>query len=172
MMTRRVKIRVQPNESVRFPGVCVHCANPATERFVVGKRQGLTRREIEVPLCEACATAVGRQSGDEERLTKARHLLMGVVGVAFLLLLLLLLPANWALWLRLAIGVGVGLAAAVVVRQLVQPAIDKAATPQKQGVRQSIRMDRFSWRATTFTFANEAFSERFEELNSTLLMEI
>lgn len=172
MMTRRVKIKVRPNETVRFPGICVHCGGPAVERLTVRKRQGLTRREIEVPLCETCTTAVERQSGDEERLTKAGRLLMGVAGVALLLLTLLVLPAGIALWLRLILGVAVAVAAAVVVRKLVRPAIDKAATSEKQAVRQAARIERFSWRATTFSFTNEAFVERFEELNSNLLMEI
>jgi len=165
-MSRHViTLHVQPQDAVRFPGICVHCARPAPASMALAARRGQTVREIKVPLCAECAAALARESGDEERLRKIGRLLAGVAGLALLMLILLLTPARMALWARLLIGLPPALAAAALIFWLARPAIERAALPEKQAIRQAAQIANFDWETTTFIFANETFAERFQALN-------
>lgn len=168
----RVKIKVRPRNTVRFPGICVHCAEPAAGWMEVRKRIGRITRLIEVPLCSRCAGELRRQSGEEERLQKLGRLACVVLFLLALALLLLLMPARLALLLRLLTALLTATVLATVVYLWFRRARFQAARPEKKAIRNSASISNFSWRATTFEFNNETFAKRFRDLNETLLMEI
>ena len=171
-MTRRVKIKVRPQQSITFPGICVHCSQPAPETMTLRQRYGRITRLIDVPLCSRCAGELQRRSADEERLQKISWLVSGVLFLLGLAITLLLTPAALSFGLRLLIAllVGGGLVAAVLWG--FRKPIADAALPEKQAIRAAVAIDAFSWRATTFAFENDLFADRFTELNGPRLMEI
>jgi hypothetical protein len=120
MGNQTIKIKIDPNETMRFPGVCVHCTCPATESMVLEKKEGRTIRQVDVPLCDKCAPQLRRQSAAEERLQKLSRLLSIVAGVATALTVFLLM-AGFAIWLRLPGALLLGLVAAVFVTWLFRP---------------------------------------------------
>ena len=136
------------------------------------QRYGRITRIIDVPLCSRCAGELNRRSAEEERLQKISWLLSGVLFLLGLAITLLLTPAALSFGLRLLIAllVGGGLVTAVLW-SFCKP-IANAALPEKQAIRQSVIIDDFSWRATTFAFENDLFADRFSELNTARLMEI
>lgn len=170
-MSHPIKIKVRPHKIVRFPGICVNCAQPAAERMSLRKRLGRITRMVDVPLCSACRRELNRQSGDEERLGKIGRLAAGLVFVTAVSLVLLLTPAEIALLLRFLVALALGLMLGQLTLLLFQRARQKAALPEKQTIRRSARIVTFSWRATTFEFVNQTFAERFEAMNESLLME-
>lgn len=171
MTDQTIKIKARPDETIRFPGLCVHCAQPGAAPMRLQKRNGRITRLVDVPLCADCAQELSRKSGEEERLEKMGLAAAGVTAVALLALGLLLTPAGLPFWLRLLMGLlaglGVGTAVLLYARRL---ALQKAL-PAKQAILQSAQIKTFSWRATTFMFTNETFYERFRALNQPLLME-
>ncbi len=138
----------------------------------VRKRDGRIRREVNVPLCAACAAELNRQSGDEERLQKIRRLAAVVTGLAVIIFVLLVTAVGMGFVLRLLLALPLAALAAFLMIRAFQPAIKNAALPEKKAIRAAAQIDLFSWRATTFLFANETFAERFEKLNQSLLMKI
>ena len=46
------------------------------------------------------------------------------------------------------------------------------ADPAKQAVVAAVAIDSFSWRATVFRFANDAYAQRFAALNAPYLMDV
>lgn len=171
MISHTVKIKVQPDETVRFPGDCVHCLHPATGSMAIAKRNGRQLREVDVPVCAACLERLQRQSGEEERLVKISRLVTAVTFLALLILVLLVTAVGMGLWLRLLLALPIAAGAAYLVYRAFQPTIRMAALDGTKAVRDSAQIEAFSWRATTFTFTNETFAERFTELNHELLME-
>lgn len=164
-----VKIKARREDIVRFPGICVHCTQPATERLSIRKRIGRVTRFIDVPLCTACAQVVSRRSAVEEQLQKAVWLAVGIVGILLFAVGLLLTPSGMAFSLRLFIAGGVAAAAATAVWLLFRRAQAQAALPEKKAILSAARIETFSWRATTFTFENTTFAERFQTLNQSIL---
>jgi hypothetical protein len=171
-MTRQIKIKVRPQQTIQFPSICVHCSQPATETMTVRQRIGRITRIIKLPLCQRCATELTRQSADEERLTKISWLVSGVLFLLGLTLTLLLTPTMLTFGLRLLIALLVGAGLVTAVLYGFRKPIANAALPEKQAIRQSVAIETFSWRATTFAFENDLFADRFTELNETRLMEI
>ncbi|VAW43219.1 hypothetical protein MNBD_CHLOROFLEXI01-692 [hydrothermal vent metagenome] len=171
-MTRQVKIKVRPQQTIQFPGICVHCSQPAPETMIVRQRNGRITRSIHVPLCQRCADELNRHSADEERLTKISWLVGGVSFLLGLAVTLLLTPATLAFGLRLLIALLVGAGLITAVFWGFRKSIGDAALPEKQSIRQSVAIKTFSWRATTFAFENDLFADRFVELNAARLMEI
>jgi hypothetical protein len=171
-MGQRVKIKVRPNQTVRFPGLCVNCVQPATERMELEKRIGRRSRMVEVPLCADCASALRRQSGEEERRQRMGWLASGLVFLFTLAIVLLLTPAELQFMVRLFIALSLSLLTAVAIFLFFRRASLKVALPHKRAIYNSAHIANFSWRATTFEFANETFAERFRSLNEPLLMEI
>jgi hypothetical protein len=169
---RVVKVKIRPGHKLQFPGLCVHCARPATDWLPLRKRVGRQTRFIDVPLCGDCAAEVRRTSGDEERLQKIGRLTMGGAALLVLILMLILLPAGLPFILRLVVALALALSAAAGVRLVFQRPLAQAARPEKQAILASAEVVHFSWRATTFRFGNEQFAQRFVDLNETLLMEI
>jgi len=168
----QIKIKVRPRSAVRFPGICVHCAQPAAGWMEVRKRIGRVTRLIEVPLCNRCASELRRQSGEEERLQKIGRLVGSALFLLALALILLLTPARLGFTLRLLIALSTATVLTTAVYLWFRRARFQAARPEKKAIRNSAGITTFSWRATTFEFNNETFAERFRDLNETLLMEI
>jgi hypothetical protein len=168
----QIKIKVRPRNSIRLPGICVHCAQPAAGWMEVRKRIGRVTRLIKVPLCSRCAGELGRQSGEEERLQKIGRLVCGVLFLLALALLLLLTPDRLDFTLRLLIALSTAAGLSTVVYLWFRRARFLAARPEKKAIRNSAGIANFSWRATTFEFNNETFAKRFRDLNETLLMEV
>lgn len=167
-----VKIKVRPLHAVRFPGICVHCAEPAAGWMEVRKRIGRATRLIDVPLCSRCAGELGRQSGEEERLQKISRLVCAALFLLALAFSLLLTPAGLGFMLRLLIALLAATLLTAAVFLWFRRARFRAALPEKKAIRGSAGITNFSWRATTFYFSNESFAERFRDLNEALLMEI
>lgn len=168
----QIKIKVRPKQTVRFPGICVRCAQPAAKTMPLRRRLGRITRTIDVPLCSECRRELNRQSGDEERLGKIGRLAAGGAFVMAAAFVLLLTPAGISLLLRLLVALAAGMMLGQLTLLLFQRARQKAALPEKQAIRRSARIVTFSWRATTFEFVNPTFAERFEEMNESLLMDV
>lgn len=168
----QVKIKVRSQQTVQFPGICVHCGQPAATAMPIRKRIGRVTRLINVPLCSDCAQELHRQSADEERLEKIGRLVSIALFLLTLAVVILLTPAGLAFLLRLLIGLLAAGAVTAVSLHLFHRAQANAARPEKKAIRQSAQIAAFSWRATTFKFENETFTERFKEINEPLLMEI
>lgn len=166
-----VKIKVQPEETVQFPGICVNCAEPGASPLPLQKRQGRVTRVVAVPLCAACAREAARKSGEEERFEKLGWLTAAGIGFMVLALALLLTPAGMAFWLRLVVGLLLGVVGGTAVLALFRRLSASKALPAKKEILQAAALVSFSWRAVTFKFANETFLERFREMNEPLLME-
>ncbi len=171
MTDQTIKLKVRANETVRFPGLCVHCAQPGANSLTLKKRNGRIVRQINVPLCATCAQEMQRQSAAEERLAKMGWLVGGIVALLLLVGGLFLTPAGLPFWLRLVVGLLAGAGGGTAVLTLFRRQADNKALPAKQAIRQSAQLTSFSWRAATFQFTNETFTERFRELNQPLLME-
>ena len=167
-----VKIKVRPDETIQFPNVCVHCTQPATEKMTVQKRLERVTRLVDVPLCQACSHQLQRRSATEEKLTQISRLVAIVVGLLALALGLWLSPVELGFGLRLLVGAITAVIFAALILTYFTQAKDKAVLPETRAVREAVGIKTFSWRATTFTFTNETFAERFEKLNQTVLMEI
>lgn len=172
MTNQTIKIQARPEETIRFPGLCVHCARPGATPLRLKKRHGRITRQVDVPLCADCAEELTRKSGQEERLEKMGWAAAGGTAVILLILGLLLTPAGLAFWLRLLLGLIVGLGVGTAVLLYFRRRALQHALPTKLAILQSAQIQTFSWRAVTFTFTNETFSERFRALNQPLLMEL
>ena len=81
-------------------------------------------------------------------------------------------PAGLSFILRLLIALLIGGGVTFGVFVFFRRAIGNAALPEKKAILQSAQIETFSWRATTFSFTNDAFTERFIDLNEPFLMEI
>lgn len=168
----QVKIKVRPKQTVKFPGICVHCGQAAAEMMEVSKRQSRITRRIGVPVCAACAGQLQKKSMEEERLGKLKFLIAGAALVVVLLAVYLVLPPSLPGSLRWLMAFGGALLVTAVIFTFIQHKIRETYLPEKQAVLNAVRITTFSWRATTFDFENDTFSQRFVELNEPLLMEI
>ncbi|MCP4360753.1 MAG: hypothetical protein GY796_22320 [Chloroflexi bacterium] len=167
-----VKIKVRPQQTVTFPGICSHCGRPAPYIMPVKKRISRITRLIGVPVCTDCAAHINYKSAAEERLQKMDWLISGAVFLLLLGIGLLVAPASLPFLLRLLM-VGLGtIMATTVTHAFFKRQIRKTYLPPKQAVLNAARIENFTWRATTFAFENETFSQRFREINEPLLMEI
>lgn len=169
-MSQEVTIQIEPGAALRFPGVCANCGQPAPETMTVRQRNGRVTREIDIPVCVDCLGHASRTSAAEEQLTKISRLVAGVSFLSITILVLLFTSGAMPLWQRVLLVLVLGGAAALAAYRLVQPAIEKAALPEKQAVRDAVQIRSFSWRTTTLAFADEAFAERFRELNQSALI--
>lgn len=170
-MSQLVKLKARANHPIHFPGLCVHCAQPATEWLGLRKRIGRRTRIVDVPLCSQCQQQVTSLSADEERL---RKLGMAAAGLMFLLtfsLSLLMTPATMDFLLRLLVALMLSLALTRLLLLLFKRSRQNAALPVKKEIAESAQIRMFSWRTVTFEFSNETFSERFRALNKPLLMD-
>lgn len=168
----QVKIKVRPQEIVEFPGICVHCGQPAPHAMTIRKRLSRVTRLINVPVCADCAAQLRRRSMEEERLTQLKYLVGGAAFLVTLFAVFIILPPGLATAVRLLAGVAMGGVVTAVIFAIFRRQIRQVYLPQKKAVLQSARIENFSWRATTFAFENEEFAQRFVAINESLLMEI
>ncbi|MFQ5421098.1 MAG: hypothetical protein ACE5EY_12140 [Anaerolineae bacterium] len=168
----QVKVKIRPQEALPFPGICVHCAQPAAREMEVRRRIGRVTRLIAVPLCSDCQQKLDQQSPQEERLQSLGRIITGVALLVTLALTLLLPPAELTFALRILVALLAGLVVAEVLTWWFRRVVQNAASPEKKAIRQSAAITHFSWRATTFDFVNETFAARFRQLNEPFLMEL
>lgn len=171
-MSHLVKVKVRPGGTVQFPGVCVHCLQPADQLMPIKKRSDRLTRLIDVPLCPDCHHEVHRQSGEEERLNRLGGVVSSLTAVIVFLAAILVLPGGFSFILRLAIAFALALIVALIILSYFRGKARAATLPEKRAILDSALMSDFSWRATTFEFTNEGFATRFENLNRSKLMEV
>ena len=170
-MGQIVKVKVRPGGSVKFPGICAHCTQPAAGQMALKLRDGRRTRIIDIPLCADCHREVGKESGEEERLHRLGRAVVVAAFLVISLILFLLLGGLDPVVVRLLISVTLGALAGSAFLAYFRRARADAALPEKKAILASARMLDFSWRATTFDFKNEQFYEQFVELNQEGLME-
>ncbi len=170
-MSQLVKLKARANQPIHFPGLCVHCAQPAVKWLGLRKRIGRITRTIDVPLCSNCQQQVTSLSAEEERLQKLGTVAAGLMFLLTLSVSLLLSPASMDFPLRLLVALMLSLAFTQLLLVIFKRSRQKAALPIKKEIVESARISLFSWRTITFEFANEMFSERFQALNKPLLMD-
>lgn len=155
---------------MQFPGICVHCSRPAGERLPLKKRRGRLTRLIDVPLCDQCAAALRRKSGEEERMGRLGRFVALLIGPLTWLLIYVLSPSGLSVVIRVMIAIVVAVIAARLVFAFFRRRSQAAAHPEKIAILDSARMTHFSWRAATFSFDNEEFARRVMQLNEPRLM--
>ena len=117
MVAEQVILRVRPGEKVRFPGLCVHCGRPASDKIVLMRKSGQLTRRLDAPICAECARQLSRRSGKEERVLRMSW--PAAIGAAVLLAGMIFLILSFdTLWLRMSIAALVGLAGGAVVRSV------------------------------------------------------
>ena len=170
-MSQSVRVKIRPENSLKFPRICVHCGQPAVERMRISKRKRSVTRLIEVPVCNDCYQEINRRSWAEERWQRIGLLVTGTVAVAVLALSFFLLPSELPVWLRLLAGIILAGLVALGLRGIIKQRSAEMARPEKKAILEAVRMVNFSWRATTFQFRRADFSEEFTKLNEQQLME-
>ncbi len=170
-MSRQLVIKISPNETMRFPGLCTNCANRAVQSMELRQRDGRLCRCIDVPICAQCAGHINKTSAAEERLQRQSRLFVPVAALLVLIAALLLFPGI-VFWLRLLFALLFALIVGVIVSHLFRRATAKAALPQKKAVLESAQLQAFTWRSATFAFNNETFIERFIELNEPIIQSV
>jgi hypothetical protein len=168
----QVKIKVRPQQTVTFPGICVHCAQPAPETMLIRKRISRVTRLIRVPVCPACAAQLRRKSLEEEQLGRLQWLVSGAALLITFAAGLIALPPGMVWWARGSIALLAAVVITAVILIIFRQKIQEVYLPEKQAVLNAARIENFSWRATTFAFENEEFERRFVTINEPLLMEI
>ena len=171
-MGQIVKVKVRPGGTLQFPGICAHCSQPATGQMALKLRNGRRTRTIDVPLCANCHREVQKESGEEERLHRLGRVLTILAALIIAIIVFFILGGILPLIVRLLISLSVGALTGAVVLAYFRRMRAEAALPEKKAILASAQMVEFSWRATTFEFENEAFFEKFVELNQPELMEI
>ena len=81
-------------------------------------------------------------------------------------------PGDVNLILRILSGGVLAVMVTAVTYKLFQRLLRNAYLPEKQAILTAASIESFSWRATTFSFTNEIFSQRFEAIKQPLVMEI
>lgn len=168
-MTQAIKIKIKPGGAIQFPAICVHCSNRAAEGLRLHKRSGQITRMVDVPLCQDCYHQTQRQSAKEEQLRKLSRLVSPAIAL-LVLIVLLLMPSGMPYLLRIPASIVGALIAGIGLHLWFDRRSQKAALPEKKEILSSASIADFSWRATTFEFANETFCDRFIELNRAKLM--
>ena len=170
IMSQTVKVKVRPGQTLQFPGICVHCSRPASERLPLKKRRGRLTRLIDVPLCDQCAAQLRRKSGEEERLGRLGRFVAILAGLLVLVAGYILSPGGMPAILRLILALALSLVIGMVVLTIFRRRSLAAAHQEKLAILESARLIEFSWRATTFHFQNDEFAGAFVLLNESRLM--
>ena len=170
-MGQIVKVKVRPGGTLQFPGICAHCSQPATGQMALKLRNGRRTRYIDVPLCTDCHRVVQKESGEEERLHRLGRVVTILASLIIAIIVFFVLGEILPLVVRLLISFSVGALAGSAVLAYFRRFRAEAALPEKKAILASAHMVEFSWRATTFDFENEAFFDKFVELNQPELME-
>jgi len=166
----KVRVKVRPEHHLKFPAICAHCGQPATENMKIAKRKGTTTRLIKIPICSDCFQTVSRKTWAEERWLRLGKVVTIAVGIATLVAVYFLLPTEFPGWFSLASAAILSLLIALGLRGIYKQRSADMAHPEKKAILRSAKMLNFSWRVTTFVFSRNDFSERFSELNKEKLM--
>lgn len=83
----------------------------------------------------------------------------------------LLLPGGMPTILRLIMAIALAFVVARTIFSFFRKRSLAAAHPEKLAILDSAQMTKFSWRATTFQFANDDFARQFSLLNQSRLMD-
>lgn len=170
-MGLRVKVEVQPGETVHFPQRCVSCGQPAAGALRLRKRRERTTRELQAPLCADCRHELQRLSGDEERWLRMSWFFGALAFFLALLIFLFLLPGWLAFLPRLVLALLIAGGAGTLVMFYFRRRSAQYARPEKRAVRNAVRLHDFSWRTTTLEFADDHVAQQFIELNRDKIME-
>ena len=170
-MSQSVRVKIRPENNLKIPGICVHCGQPAVERMRISKRKRSITRLIDMPVCNDCYQEINRFSWAEERWQRIGLLVTGVAVVLVLALSFFLLPSEFPVWLRLLAGAIFAGLFGFGLRGIFRQRTTEVARPEKKAILEAVKIDSFSWRATTFHFRREDFSEQFRKLNEQQLME-
>jgi hypothetical protein len=170
-MSQSVRVKIRPENNLKFPGMCVHCGQPAGERMRISKRKRSITRLIDVPVCNDCYHEINRRSWAEERWQRIGLLVTGVAAIVVMALSFLLLPSELPVWLRVLAGAILAGLVAFGLQGIFKQRSAEVARPEKKAIFEAVRMVNFSWRATTFQFIREDISEQFSKLNEQQLME-
>jgi hypothetical protein len=168
MIAEHVTLRVRPGEKVHFPGLCVHCGRPASEKIALKRQRGQITRHLDAPVCAECARQLSRRSGQEERLLRLSWPAAFGAAVLLAVLAFVILTLD-TLWLRLAIAALAGLAGGALVRWAIIRRAALAELPEKRAVSDAARIVDFSWRDMTLAFDSAEFAEQVRELNRDVL---
>lgn len=166
----KVRVKVRPEQRLRFPVICAHCGRAATENMKIGKRKGTTTRLIKIPVCSECYQTVTRKSWAEERWIRLGK--VATIGVAFVILVtgFFLLPAEFPGWFRFSSAAILSLLIASGLRGIYLQRSAEMAHREKKAILRSAKITDFSWRITTFFFSRDDFSEHFTDLNQEKIM--
>lgn len=169
-MSQTIRVEIRPERSLKFPAICVHCGQPATEKMKIVKRIGTVTRLIDVPLCSACHQNVSRQSWAEERWLRVGRLGTLVIAAIVVIVGYFLQPAEFPVWLRLLSSAIFATLVALGLRGIYRQRSAEVAHTEKKEIQKSAKMTNFSWRVTTFSFRRDDFTNRFIELNEEKLV--
>ncbi|MCB0007295.1 MAG: hypothetical protein KDE04_12600 [Anaerolineales bacterium] len=171
-MSTLVKVKVQPGQTVSFPGLCVHSLETAVATLPIQARRGRVTRTISVPISLGSWQQLQAETAGEQRWRLLGRILAGFLALASLFLTPYFIPHLVPFWLRLLIGLALaGLLAFISLRLGDQLSL-RQATAAKLAILNAVKMDQFSWRATTFRFSNDAYAEKFRQLNEPYLMDV
>jgi hypothetical protein len=166
-MSRTVRIH---GDQPSFPvNACVNCLRPAERRVPVVKVKGRLVRKVSVPLCDDCVAlrqAKSRRQVLFERVAVASSLLLALaVGMwAYASVVAEEHSIREGMWGAL---VGTALAVSVfgLMYAMIRPWAERFRGPESKAVWRAITIREFDWDTTTLEFANEAYAERFEQVN-------
>lgn len=127
--------------------------------------------EIAVPVCRDCWQQAQAPSEEADLLRQIRRRASGVAALAAVIIVLLVTPESWGIPLRLLAALPFAAVAAASAYLLLRGAVAQAVPPEKRAVLDAVRVEQRSRRATTFVFTNEAFAQRFREVNEPILLE-
>lgn len=170
-MAHQVKVEVRAGETLQFPPICTNCGEPGTEMMRLRRRLGRVTREIDVPVCADCARELSRLSGEEERRRRVAWVAGTALWLGLSVLFFLVLPAAMRAPVRVLLAVVPAAALGIVVGIYLHRDTRRFARQEKLDVLNAAAIEDFSWRVTTFRFANEAFAQGFRSLNGARLKE-
>ena len=133
-MSQSVRVKIRPENSLKFPAICVHCGQPAGERMRISKRKRSITRLIEVPVCTNCYQEINRRSWAEERWQRIGLLVTGATGTAVLALSFFLLPSELPVWLRLLASIILAGLVALGLRGIIKQRSAEMARPEKKAI--------------------------------------
>ena len=171
-MNNMVRVKIRPENNLKFPAVCCYCGQPSVERLKISKRKGNVTRLIDVPLCIACYQETTRRSWAEERWLRFGKVVTIVATLGILVISYFIVPTELPVWLRwftvILLSTLVALGSWGIFKQR---STDKAR-PEKQAISKAVQMVSFSWRTTTFLFSRADYSEQFATLNQGQLTDL
>ena len=166
-----ITLAVRPNQKIKFPAICAHCAAPTQQTFPISQQAQLRLRSIAVPLCEQYRRIMRRCSFKESQRLRLGLVFGGGVGVIALAIILLISPVTLTFMARFLLGIIGGAILGTAVWLMFYNNSRNEILPEKQNILQSARIGEFNHQSTTFLFENQTFADRFRQLNQSLQVE-